>query len=352
MIFRFPAAAARAALLSFTLLSLALPGARGQAPPAPAPLPVLRPSALTLSGPYSRANLSIYLIHGKDAAAGKTFLTLQEALEQKKVVVYETGNVNQLSAENRSNDLVFIQSGDIVKGGQQDRAVQFDMILPPHSGKVPLSSFCVESGRWTARPGEAGGCFAASSAALPTPSLKMAAQAEGDQSMVWAKVSQAQEKLARAVAKPVASPLSSTSLQLTLENKEVGKAVRDRSASLEKIVNGKPDVVGYACAINGKVATADVYASHALFLKLWPKLLQGSAIASLTEYDATKRAAAAPPPQTVRDFLSRADDSRPSRQSINGRARDVRQEASDSVKFGCEDTAAPGRFVHMNYVTK
>jgi len=71
-----------------------------------------------VSGPHTHKNLAIFLIHGKSLAEGKTFLTLQEALEQKKVVVYETKDVNELAVENLSNEDVYVQSGDIVKGGQ------------------------------------------------------------------------------------------------------------------------------------------------------------------------------------------------------------------------------------------
>ena len=42
-----------------------------------------------LSGPYTHGNLTVFLVHGKDQT-NKTFLTLQEALAQKKVRVYET----------------------------------------------------------------------------------------------------------------------------------------------------------------------------------------------------------------------------------------------------------------------
>src|SRR5437773_5252399 len=104
-----------------------------------------------LSGPYTHDNLSIFLIHGANQPSAKTFLTLQEALDQKKVVVYETGNVNQLAIENFSGEDVYVQSGDIVKGGQQDRVFPDDFVLPKTSGRVPISSFCVEQGRWTRR---------------------------------------------------------------------------------------------------------------------------------------------------------------------------------------------------------
>src|SRR5438105_15882790 len=76
-----------------------------------------------ITGPYTHDNLTVFLIHGKDTSGGKNYLTLQEALDQKKVVVHETGNVNELSVENVSDEPVYIQSGEIVKGGRQDRTL-------------------------------------------------------------------------------------------------------------------------------------------------------------------------------------------------------------------------------------
>jgi hypothetical protein len=111
--------------------------------------------AFRVSGPYEHGNLAIFLLHGKDRVAAADFLTLKEAMEQKLVVVHETGSVNELSVENLSKDrAVYIQYGDIVKGGKQDRTLQYDIVLSPSSGKVPLPSFCVEQGRWRARGGE------------------------------------------------------------------------------------------------------------------------------------------------------------------------------------------------------
>lgn len=312
-----------------------------------------RPANIRISGPYIKNNLSIFLIHGQDSIKGKNFLTLQEALKQQKVTVYETGNVNELAIENRSNELVFIQSGEIVKGGQQDRTFQSDIILPPHSGKVPISSFCVEHGRWSQRGHESAGNFAASPAALPTAALKMAARYSANQSEVWAKVEEAQHKLSAGVGAggSVASPASPSSLELSLENKDVQKHAEDRSAGLAKIIDDKNDVIGYACAINGKVTSADMYASHALFKKLWPKLLQASAVESLTEYQAGK-----PVPKVdvaaVNGFLAKPAKAKPSERNINARVKEIRQESSDNVMFETIDRAGQDAFVHKNYLTK
>src|SRR5262245_33725013 len=91
-----------------------------------------------LSGPYTHENLSIYLIHGSNRT-NRSFLTLQEALEQHKLVVYETKDVNELAVENVSTEEVYIQSGEIVKGGQQDRTLTDDLIIPAHSGRMPIA---------------------------------------------------------------------------------------------------------------------------------------------------------------------------------------------------------------------
>ena len=88
---------------------------------------------IRVTGPVTHENLSVYFIHGR-STPGKVPLTLEEALAKHVVEVRETGNVNQLEIENLGNDEVFIQSGDIVKGGQQDRALMVSLVLPPKSG--------------------------------------------------------------------------------------------------------------------------------------------------------------------------------------------------------------------------
>src|SRR3982751_4207415 len=107
-----------------------------------------------LEGPFTQGNLTVFLVHGKDKIKGQTFITLQEALVQRKVIVRETREVNSLTIENVSSEEVYVQSGDIVKGGAQDRMLVTDLILPPRSGKIAIDAFCVENGRWSPRGNE------------------------------------------------------------------------------------------------------------------------------------------------------------------------------------------------------
>src|SRR5439155_6711600 len=120
---------------------------------------------IRVTGPVTHENLSVYFIHGR-STPGQVPLTLEEALAKHVVEIRETGNVNQLEIENLGNDEVFIQSGDIVKGGQQDRALMVSLVLPPKSGRVPIASFCVEQGRWSARGREDVRNFSAASASV------------------------------------------------------------------------------------------------------------------------------------------------------------------------------------------
>ena len=155
-------------------------------------------------------------------------MTLQEALAKGSVKVDETGSVNELTVENLGNDEVFVQAGDIVKGGRQDRVLSVDLLLPPHSGQVSIAAFCVEHGRWSARGDEDAGLFSGAPNAMPSqearlamraytnaaaatpprsggdagPSRAAAADTGQSQQTIWSTVKKMQERLTRSVGAP------------------------------------------------------------------------------------------------------------------------------------------------------
>ncbi len=133
-------------------------------------------AAMRISGPHVHDNLAVYFIHGP-SAEGPVPLTLAEALEKGRVKVIETGEVNELKVENLGDESIFIQSGDIVKGGKQDRALTTSLILQPKSGEVPIASFCVEHGRWSSRGVESSAMFSSASEAMPSRAAKLAMKA-------------------------------------------------------------------------------------------------------------------------------------------------------------------------------
>ena len=303
-----------------------------------------------LSGPYTHKNLSIFLVHGKNTFEGKTFITLQEAMVQKKVIVYETKSVNELSIENVSNDDIYVQAGDIVKGGQQDRMLGVDLIVPGHSGKMPISAFCVEHGRWSGRGNERAAVFSSSADAVATKEIKLAAKRSNSQGAVWENVRVAQDKLSENTGTRVNSTVSESSLQLALENTKVTETAESYTKALSNIVNNSNDVIGYVFAINGKVNSADVYGSNVLFKKLWPKLLKANAIEAIAELQkaAFKPATA----DHVKTFLTESEKAKASEKEVSSRVDLVTVEGAEQIFFETRDRAQKGAWVHRNYIKK
>ena len=304
-----------------------------------------------ISGPHAHKNLTIFLISGKDRLSGKVPLTLEEALNQKKVIVHETGNVNELAIENVSRDTeIFVLSGDIVKGGKQDRVINITFLVPPLSGRIPIAAFCVEHGRWTARAGEAAGGFVASDQQLATRELKLAVRHKSEQQEVWNEVAAAQVKLSNTVGAGVAAPGSPSSLQLTLENARVRKSVDEYIRALAPIVEKSPGVVGFAFAVNGQLSGAEVYASSGLFRKVWAKSLKASAIEALAESTNNPKFSQ-PTAVDVTAFLNDADRASASEKQITPRFKLVTKEGPHNVLFETTDGRA-NVTLHRSYIRK
>jgi hypothetical protein len=180
--------------------------------------------------------------------------------------------------------------------------------------------------------------------------VKLAAKARGSQGEVWREVAAAQDKLSANVGGNVKNEASPTSFQLAMENKEVQKTAENYIDALSGIVNGKTDVIGYVFAINGKINSADIYASSVLFKKLWPKLLKASAIEAIAELRRGEKFSA-PPADAVRGFL---DDSKGTEKEkdVSSRVQTVTRESSGSVFFETRDKAKSNVWVHRNVIKK
>lgn len=304
-----------------------------------------------VEGPLTHGNLSVFLIHGKDRIKGATFITLQEALVQKKVIVRETRSVNELTIENVSSDEVYVQSGDIVKGGAQDRMLTTDLILPPRSGKISIGAFCVENGRWSQRGNESATVFNSSANTVASREVKLAAKMKQSQGEVWREVSVAQDKLSANVGKRVNGDASPTSFQLALENKEVQANADSYVNALDGLLDTRTDVIGYVFAINGKINSADVYASSALFRKLWPRLLKASAIEAVAELRRGEKFSA-PKPAEVQGFLEDGSKGAGNERDVTNRVQLVTRDSKDNVAFDTRDRAKSDVVVHRNIIKK
>ena len=307
-------------------------------------------NAFRISAPYTYKNLTIFLIHGKDQTAKKNLVTLQEALKMGIFKVYETSEVNELTVENISKTYdVFIQSGDIVKGGKQDRVLAISIIIPARSGRVSIEAFCVESGRWQKREGEDSQQFSSSEERIVSKDLKLAANSARSQQEVWGKVAEAQKKLSENVGADVTRNASASSLQLALENRKVAATADEYIRKLSNLTAGKSDVIGYAFAINGQINSADIYVSNHLFSKLWPRMLKAAAIEAVAEKStAGGDNAPAPKPASIEAFITEAEKGRARERTTSGKSKVITRENDDTTVFEARDKA--DLVVHRNYV--
>lgn len=309
-------------------------------------------SEAEMSGPFTSGNLAMYLIHGTDTST-TSFLTLEEALEKKKVVIEETGQVNSLRIKNAGDEVVFIQSGDIVKGGKQDRTLQYDMILSSKSDFESLNSFCVEKSRWHKRGQEADDHFSRSSFYLSSAKLRMAAK-NGSQNAVWNEVGNLQSRTARRAGvhiSEIQDQTSTASLQLTLENEKLQKYTDKYVTDLKQVMAEKPYVIGCAFAINGQMNSVDIYASTSLFRKMSAKLLQAAAVEAFSEQAETETFV----PPTLNQMMSTMKDlcnQKATVVMVSGNAKIVKQVLPKSVLYETQDLTNEGQWLHRNYTAK
>ncbi len=84
------------------------------------------------------------------------FKNLKEAMNIKGFRITEkkpfgrfedSGAVNNLTVQNKSQDTIYLMAGDVIQGGKQDRVLAVDMVVPPRTiSDIPV--FCVEPKRW------------------------------------------------------------------------------------------------------------------------------------------------------------------------------------------------------------
>lgn len=385
-----------------------------------------------ISGPYHYRNLSVFLLHGEDRITGRKMATLEEGMAQGFVKVYETGTVNGLEIENLSNDTeVYVQAGDIVKGGRQDRTLGIDMTLLPNSGRVSVASFCVERGRWAKRGEESAAEFASSTTLLASNELRLAVRDAKNQSEVWANVEAMQTTLSKnlgvqvnrlgqgndSVPATVASGFAvgadgnpiilderifsrepvidtasinayfrslentddrevtaeslpyrtqyqeridlnaavrnggagfTTSLQLSLENAELTDEVEEYAAALRGIIDGQEDVIGVAFTINGEMNNADVYGSHDLFVRLWPRLLRAAATEAIAEHNG-EEADRIGSIEAVRECFRDAGRADEEREETGGRILTITRRSDKNVLFETQEKGEPA-WLHRNYM--
>jgi hypothetical protein len=307
------------------------PPARAHGPSMHGPL---ARRAYQVGRPVSYKNLTLFPVHGRVAPPPTgDYITLDEGLRAGTVVITERGGntrqvarrprprpsasarqraqvsnqvrvsnnvggasesatVNELALINKSGKKLMLLAGEVIVGGQQDRIVEEDLVVPAISVPVSLSVFCVEHGRWsqrtqTASHNETAGPVVAAapnvSAAPPEnfsslgaishPKLRAAAQDKKEQGEVWREVGENNTKLG--------TSNSTDTYQMVYASEKVRATMDDYVAALQREVTGA-DVVGVVVARGGELFWVDQFASPTLFQRYWPKLLKSYVVEAMS----------------------------------------------------------------------
>lgn len=88
-------------------------------------------------------SFSVVLPILRDTTINRDYITMPET---EKVLVFDTGKIDEMEAENQSDQNVFIRSGTLFKGATQERALQRSAVLFPGK-RSKLSVRCIHASR-------------------------------------------------------------------------------------------------------------------------------------------------------------------------------------------------------------
>jgi hypothetical protein len=276
-------------------------------------------------------------------------LTLEEALASGTFKVTEKSGgaqVSELQIENTGERPVYLQAGDTVKGGKQDRTIAVDALVPPRSGPRGIHAFCVEPGRWETRSGASTAAlsFTAAPTTVASNGQKLAVKLAKDQGRVWDEGRKVNRSLADSAGKQGAAD----SFVLAAEDPKVKARIEEAVEALRTLPDGRGDAIGVAFCLDGKLQSIELYAAPALFRKLWPKLLRSAALEAAGSTPAAS-AAPAPGPEEVLGRLA----------SLKGRSGKAERRPDgqgvrlyDGPEAAFFDTEDQGRLLHRQWLAK
>jgi hypothetical protein len=371
--------------LSKVLISKAETNIRTLQPNIVTPGAKLKPG-WRLGTPARHENLTIFPVLSDEVSGTNEFITLDQGLRSGKVKVTEMkapprsrpvassnehsnqrvqrrvtsagdgAEVNKVLVTNNSGKTLILIAGEFILGGKQDRIVGHDCIVGSTNTPVPIDVFCVEHGRWQSRSGAVGrganggmGSSGASAGYAPSftpaeevmaaPKVRANAQANKSQSEVWSEV-------ADKVSKNMVSTPTGT-LNSVYSNKRVSAKVNTYLSAIKARFTGK-NIVGAVVAINGKVVSADVFASPQLFQAYQAKLLKSYALEAISSDKTNSQEARA---NDAEAFLSRSDGAESAVEN-DGVYRLAEKQSGSDASFELVHTNKSAKLIHFNRVLK
>lgn len=191
--------------------------------------------------------------------------------------------VNTLWLTNTSGKTLLLIAGEMLLGGQQDRIVEKDGLIPPSKEPTDLSVFCVEHGRWTGTTAQFGvkfegaptNSFGGGAGGFAAPSGgRGAAVVAKSQGQVWESVAAQNRRL------------GTESETGTYRKNYISPKTQPMMGEYISALAGKFPVAssaGVVLAVNGRLVWMDRFDTPATFAKYWPKLLKSYVLEALAD---------------------------------------------------------------------
>ncbi len=250
---------------------------------------------MTILDPVAVANLAVFLVQlprGRTTSRRQSaapppveFISLEAARATGEVVVSETGRTECVRLENHSERDLFLQAGEILRGGNQDRAVAGDLIIPaprhePESCMVPV--FCAEPERSTPMRGWTPDLFTVFDQTCPSRRLKRELRL-GTQEDVWREITALRDAVFDIVSHGGRRNTPRYSVWELIETLEELSWLKPYIHTLLPLAETHLEATGVVFVVGGRFNSAELYATPALFRQLWPKTIYAMVVEALVE---------------------------------------------------------------------
>ena len=249
---------------------------------------------MTILDPVAVANLAVFLVQpprSRSSARKQAspppveLITLESARATGEVAVSETGMIERVRLVNHSNRDLFLQAGEVLRGGDNDRTVAGDLIIPaprhePASHLVPV--FCAEPERSVPMRGWTPDLFTRFDQLCPGRKLRKELRLD-TQEDVWREITAMRDSVFDIVSHGGTRDTPPYSLWTLNELLESLGWLTPYLHSLLPLAEAHQEVTGAVFVLGGRLNSSDLYATPALFRQLWPKLLWAMTVEALIE---------------------------------------------------------------------
>ena len=208
-------------------------------------------------------NLRIFPLIAQEKLSNQHYVTLDEAVDKGWLKMKEvgTGQIDFVEMKNTGPKLVYIMTGEVISGANQDRMTKEDVLLDATSDWIRVPVYCVEHGRWSSVTS----AFQSARVLVPN-AVRQRAKMTESQTDVWDEIAHSQDELG------IASETGT--VRSNYKDASVQHTVDEYTRAFKAVPTLSPLTVGVVVTTGNRIICCDLFAHNKLLKKLWNKLIQ------------------------------------------------------------------------------